>query len=163
MATKTWISKLKPRCWLLKWAGTRLVSNVSWCLIKTDSGFAYGVCCWPGASAWVGANYTHPGTWGAVVTTRVWVSSNIIQHHEALESVESVKSQSWEMRHVRTGPLRGKLWGWHFMTTETLGPGHKSHVTCSRVLRVPTCHQWPQWPGPGCLGKRNFVPPHNLT
>ena len=122
-------------------------SNVSWCLIKTDSGHVYGVWCWPGASLRGQKLITHPGTWTS-------------GHHQALrlpqhQAAANVTSKIHEVRirhqlnhektrHVRMGPDGDKLWGWHFMTTETLGD--PSHVTCHKLQIIGSSHQAPVTP-----------------
>ena len=131
-------------------------SNVSWCLIKTDSGYVYGVWCWPGASLRGQKLITHTRVLGPVVTIRLCVSRNIRQQ------------QMWRAKYTKCGwginwiMRRRDTWEWVPTGTscedDTLWPlrhwgtRHMSHVTSSRLLGVLTRHQWHQWPGPGCLG-----------
>ena len=119
-------------------------SNVSWCLIKTDSGYVYGVWCWPGASLRGQKLITHTRVLGPVVTIRLCVSRNIRQQQMWRAKYTRHQLNHEKTRHVRMGPDGDKLWGWHFMTTETLGD--PSHVTCHKLQIIGSSHQAPVTP-----------------
>lgn len=108
-------------------------SNVSWSLINTDSEYAYGVCCLPGASLRGQKLITHTRVLGDPVREQ-WSSVSVrVSHNNKYE----------ESKHKEKSKYQESIESWEQNTWE--------RVTAGQAVRLTLYDHWDTDWGPGLL------------